>query len=125
MEEESTLFTEWSINVDNVSITNFQFSENFNKAIETKQVAEQEALTAKNQLEKIKIEAEQKVAMAQAEAQSLKLQKQEITPVMVELRKVEVQKAMVEKWNGEGAIVPQMVLGNTNGIILSPHTNTK
>lgn len=109
----------YNIVVDNVSITNFKFSEQFNKAIEQKQVAEQEALTAKNQLDRIKIEAEQKVAMAKAEAESLRLQKAEITPMMVELRKIEVNKIMMDKWNGQGNVVPQTVLGSSSGTIVN------
>jgi regulator of protease activity HflC (stomatin/prohibitin superfamily) len=109
----------YHIIVDNVSITSFLFSEQFNKAIEAKQVAEQDALTAKNKLEQVKVEAEQKIASARAEAESLKLQKQEITPMLLELRKTEVQKAMIDKWDGQGAIVPQVVLGQGQGTILN------
>jgi len=52
--------------VANVAITDFQFSEEFNKAIELKVKAEQEALQAEN--EKIK-----KITMAEAEAEQQKL----------------------------------------------------
>lgn len=104
---------------DNISITNFKFSEQFNKSIENKVQAEQEALTAKNQLERIKIEAEQKIASAKAEAESLRLQNQAVTPLMIELRKLEVQRAMIDKWQGTGAIVPQTVLGSNTGVMLN------
>jgi hypothetical protein len=43
---------------------NFNFSESFNKAIEEKVTAEQEALAAKNKLERIKFEADQRIAEA-------------------------------------------------------------
>ncbi|MBI4667303.1 MAG: prohibitin family protein [Nitrospinae bacterium] len=88
------------IGVDAISITNFKFSSAFNAAIEAKQVAEQDALKAKRELDKVKIEAEQKIANAKAEAESLRLQKQEITPDLIKLREIEVQRAAVEKWNG-------------------------
>lgn len=105
--------------VNNVSITNFVFSEQFNKAIEAKQVAEQEYLRQKNLLEKTKVESEQKITQAKAEAESLKLQNQVVTPLMVELRKIEVTKELIDKWDGQGAIVPQTVLGDSKGLIVS------
>jgi len=51
--------------VEAVTITNFQFSESFQAAIEAKQVAAQRALEAENQLQQIKVEARQAEASAQ------------------------------------------------------------
>lgn len=100
----------YSILVDNVAITNFKFSKEFDNAIEAKQVAEQEALTAKNQLDRIKVEAEQKIASAQAEAEALRLQKQEITPDLIKLRAIEVQNRWIAKWDGK---TPTTVLSDS------------
>lgn len=91
--------------VDNFSIVDFAFSRQFNSAIEAKQTAEQQALKAKRDLERIQIEAEQKIASATAEAKSLELQKQIVTPELIELRKVEAQLMAIEKWNG---VLPQV-----------------
>lgn len=96
------------LTVDAVSITDFNFSQEFNAAIEAKQQAEQLALKAKRDLERIKTEAEQKIAQAQAQAESLRLQKEQVTPQLVELRKIEAQMAAIEKWNG---VLPQYVGG--------------
>ena len=96
------------IKVDDFNIVNFQFSEEFNKAIEAKVTAEQEKLKAVMDLERIKIEKEQIITQAQAEAESLRLQKQEITPDLIKLRKIEVQRLAIEKWNG---IMPQVTGG--------------
>jgi regulator of protease activity HflC (stomatin/prohibitin superfamily) len=93
--------------VDDFSITNFAFSHSFNAAIEAKQEAEQLALKAKRDLERIEVEAQQKVAMANAEAASLKAQKQEITPDLIKLREIEVQRMAIDKWDGH--------LPNVNG----------
>jgi regulator of protease activity HflC (stomatin/prohibitin superfamily) len=93
--------------VDDFSITNFAFSHSFNAAIEAKQEAEQLALKAKRDLERIEVEAQQKIAMANAEAASLKAQKQEITPDLIKLREIEVQRLAIEKWDGK--------LPNVNG----------
>jgi regulator of protease activity HflC (stomatin/prohibitin superfamily) len=86
--------------VDDFNIVNFQFSEEFDKAIESKVTAEQLKLKAERDLERILIEKEQKIAQAQAEAEALRLQKQEITPDLVRLREIEAQIRAIEKWDG-------------------------
>jgi regulator of protease activity HflC (stomatin/prohibitin superfamily) len=97
--------------IEEVSIVNFDFSPSFNEAIEKKVTAEQNALAAKNKLEQIKFEAEQKVVTAEAEAKALALQKAQITPDLIALRQLEVQKLAIEKWNGQmptitGGVMP-------------------
>lgn len=90
-------------------ITDFDFSPEFSRAIEAKQIAEQDALKAKRDLDRIKIEAEQKVAQARAEAEGLRLQREAITAQLLELRKIEAQKLAIEKWNG---VLPQTMMGD-------------
>ncbi|MBI5408153.1 MAG: prohibitin family protein [Nitrospirae bacterium] len=97
-----------NIAVDAFSIVSFSFSKVFTEAIESKQTAEQLALKAKRDLERIKIEAEQKVAAARAEAESLRLQRANISPDLIELRKIEANLKAIEKWNG---ILPQVTGG--------------
>lgn len=87
--------------LDEINITEFKFSEEFNKAIEQKQIAEQQALKSKLDLERIKIEKEQTITQAQATAESLRLQKQEVTPELVKLREIEAQLKAIEKWDGK------------------------
>ena len=89
------------IKVEAFNVINFDFSEEFNKAIENKQIAQQQALKAEQDLNRIKIEAEQKTVQAKAEADALKLQKQEITADLLELRRIEAQLKAIEKWNGQ------------------------
>ncbi|MFT7037024.1 MAG: regulator of protease activity HflC (stomatin/prohibitin superfamily) [Cyclobacteriaceae bacterium] len=89
-----------NIAVDAFSIINFSFSQTFTDAIEAKQTAEQNALKAKRDLDRIKVEAEQTVAAATAEAEALGLQKMNITPDLIELRKIEANLKAIEKWNG-------------------------
>ena len=69
---------EHNIAVDAFSIVGFSFSKIFMEAIESKQTAEQLALKAKRDLDRIKIEAEQKITAARAEAESLRLQRGQI-----------------------------------------------
>lgn len=89
-------------------ITDFDFSAEFAHAIEAKQIAEQGALKARRDLDRIKIEAEQKVAQARAEADGLRLQREAITPQLLELRRIEAQKAAIDKWNG---VLPATMMG--------------
>lgn len=91
------------ITVEDVNIVDFNFSPEFNTAIEEKQVAEQRTIKATNDLARIKVEAQQKIEQAKAEAESLRLQKQELTPELVQLR-------AIEKWNG---VMPQVTGGST------------
>lgn len=85
--------------VDEINITSFDFSEAFNEAIEAKVTAEQLKLKAERDLERIKIESDQKIAEAVGKAQAIRIEAQALrsNPKVVELR-------WIEKWNGE---VPQ------------------
>ena len=91
--------------VTEVSITDFQFDDKYQAAVEAKQVAEQKALTARNDLARIKVEAEQalaraegkaqaEVARAEAEAKAQELLRKTITSEIVLLR-------AIEKWDGQ------------------------
>lgn len=84
--------------VDEVSITDFSFSSAFNKAIEEKVTAEQEALQAKNVLEKVKFQADQRIAQAKAEAEAIRIQVESISK---QGGQSYVQMKAIEKWNGK------------------------
>lgn len=96
------------IKVDDFNIVNFQFSEEFDKAIEQKVTAEQFKLKAVMDLERIKVEKEQKITQAQAEAEALRIQKQVITKELIQLRNIEMQMSAIEKWNG---VMPEATSG--------------
>lgn len=89
-----------------VNITDFDFSQEFNKAIEEKVTAEQRALKAARDLDRIKLEAEQAVATAEGQARALRAQRLEVTPELIRLREVENQRLALERWNGQ---LPQFV----------------
>ncbi len=97
-----------NISVDAFSIVSFSFSKIFTDAIEAKQTAEQNALKAERDLDRIKVEAQQTIAAATAEAEALRLQKMNISPDLIELRKIEANLKAIEKWNG---ILPQVTGG--------------
>jgi regulator of protease activity HflC (stomatin/prohibitin superfamily) len=99
--------------VESVAITHFDFSKNFNDAIEAKVTAEQNALAAKNKLEQVRYEAEQTIAKAKAEAEAIKIQAEAI---QAQGGKDYVQLKAVEKWDGK---MPMYTGGATPFIDLS------
>lgn len=86
----------YGLMVEVFNIVNFDFSEEFNRAVEAKQTAQQNALKAQQDLERIEIEAKQKVTQAQAEADSINLIQETLktSPEYIEYIKW-------GKWNGE------------------------
>lgn len=84
----------YGISVLDVSITDFSFSAEFNKAIEAVQIANQEVAKAKQQLEQAKIDAEKKIAQAEGAAQAQRLQQQTLTQELLEQQ-------WIEKWDGK------------------------
>jgi regulator of protease activity HflC (stomatin/prohibitin superfamily) len=97
------------IYVDNFSIVNFQFTESYEIAVEEKQVAQQEALKAENELVRIKVEAEQQIAKAQADAESIRIQAEALrnNNGLIDLK-------AVEKWNG---VLPYYMMGDATPFI--------
>ncbi len=106
--EEMKILLRWGLEshwiiIDDINIVNFDFSPSFNRAIEEKVTAEQEALAAKNKLERIKFEAEQKVAEAKWKAEAIKIESEALksNPEVLQLR-------ALEKWNW---VLPQVTSG--------------
>jgi regulator of protease activity HflC (stomatin/prohibitin superfamily) len=91
-----------------VSITDFAFSKSFNEAIEAKVTAAQQVLKAERDLQRVKLEAQQQIEQARAQAEALRIQKENVTPALVELRRIEAQIRAIEKWNGQ---MPTYVAG--------------
>jgi regulator of protease activity HflC (stomatin/prohibitin superfamily) len=103
MKELDNKVKKYGIIIDNFNITNFNFSDEFNKAIEEKQVAEQKVLTAKQELEKAKVEAEKKIVQAEAEKKANELKQVSLTDNII-------KEKFIEKWNGE---LPKASGGNS------------
>jgi prohibitin 2 len=87
--------------LDEFAIVNFSFSSSFSSAIEAKVGAEQQKLKADRDLQRIQVEAQQRIASASAEAEGLRLQRMEVTPLLLELRRVENDRLAIAKWNGQ------------------------
>lgn len=93
------------INVTDFNITNIDYSDSFERAVEAKTVAEQEALKAKNMTAKVQEEARQKVISAEAEAKSMAIRANALTQ-----NKNLVEYEAVQKWDGK---LPQYMMGNS------------
>ena len=85
----------YGIVVEDFNLTDFNFSDEYTKAIEEKQVAEQ-------RLEKTKLEAEAKLVEAEATKKANELLKQSLTDELI-------AKQFIEKWDGK---LPTTYAGN-------------
>ena len=108
--------TKKEIIVTDISVTDLDFTEQFLRAVEDKQVADQQAQQAGKLVEKAKRDAEQAIAKSRGEAEALRMQREQVTPALIELRKVDAQLKAIEKWNGVlpgyvGAGVPFISVG--------------
>ena len=108
MDELNKKMNKYGIIVSDFNITNFSFSQEFDKAIEEKQVAEQKVLTAKQELEREKIEAEKKIVAAEAEKKANELKQQSLTDNII-------REKFIEKWDGK---LPT-VMGGSNMLDVS------
>jgi regulator of protease activity HflC (stomatin/prohibitin superfamily) len=114
----------YHIIVDDIYFANIRFSPEYERAIEAKQVAQQQVETQRQVLAQREIEAQQKVASAKGEAESILVVAQgqakaneaisrSISPILVEYKSI-------EKWNGilpqfSGGAVPFIDIGKIGG----------
>lgn len=123
LQDKLDFITDNSIQVESFNIINFKFSYQFTIAIESKVTAEQDALKAKNVLEMIKTQADQKRAEASgiadaqltkatAEAKAIVIQSEALkqSPAILQLR-------YIEKWDGK--LPYTLINGQSQGILLT------
>lgn len=104
-EQVSARLADAPVTVNQLVIANIDYSDAFEKAIEQKQVAMQDAIRAKNKTQQIEEEARQKVISAKAEAESMQIRGDALkaNPGLVSLE-------AVGKWDGRA---PQtLVIGS-------------
>lgn len=94
--------------LERFNVTNFEFSQAFTQAIESKVTAVQNAEAAKNKLEQIKFEAQQKIETAKAEAEAIRIQAQAINS---QGGADYVQLQAVSKWDGH---LPTQMIPNAS-----------
>jgi prohibitin 2 len=84
------------VEIQDLSIVNVAFSEDYEKAIEAKQVAQQRAEQAKYELQQAQVEAEKKVATARGEAEAIQIRGDALAknPAVIDLE-------LINKWDGK------------------------
>lgn len=106
-------FMAYGLNVSNVSIVNHDFSDEYEKAVEEKKIAEQAVQKAKSEQEKLSVIAENKVKLAEYALKEKELQAKANAIESNSLTPQLLKKMMIEKWNGE---LPK-VQGNSSNLI--------
>jgi prohibitin 1 len=84
----------YGVIVRDVSLINFGFSPEFSKAIEAKQIAEQEAKQAEFTVKKATQDAQAEINRAKGQAEAQRLQRLTLTPELL-------QQQAIQKWNGQ------------------------
>ena len=100
------------VDIQTVAMTNIDFSDAFEKAVEDKMIAEQQQLKAnyenETKIAKAKAEAEAKIVQAEAEAKSNDLLEKSLTEKIL-------RQLYIEKWDGK---LPSTVAGDSTGILI-------
>lgn len=106
----SEKLTPRGIIAEDFNIVNFNFSEGFDKSVEAKVKAEQDAKAAENKLVQVEAEKAQRIAQAEGEAKAIEIQSAAINS---QGGANYVQKLAIDKWDGKlpvqmipGAVVP-------------------
>lgn len=110
-----------------------RFTAAIEQAITQKTQAITDAERARNQLAVTQAEVAKSVAEAEGEARSAierargeaeanRLRQASITPQLLEWKKLENQRAFIDRWNGE---LPHTVLGDKNGLMLPLPTESR
>lgn len=97
--------------ISEISLVNFGFSADYQAAIEQKVIATQQKLKAEQDLSRIQVESEQRIAKAKGEAEAIRIQAQAIQS---QGGKDYVQLQAIGKWNGE---LPKYMMGNATPMI--------
>ena len=114
------------VRIEAINITSFDFSAEFNKAIEAKVTAAQRAEQAKNELERFRFEAQQKVETAKGEAESI-MEKAKAEAEALSLKKPIATMELiwlsaVEKWDGK---LPTHLFGTPPAPVFETGTRSK
>lgn len=104
-------FDPQGIKIEQFSIVDFGFSQAISAAIESKQVAQQEAEKAVYNKQKAEQDAQAEIERAKGQAESQRLLNATASDKTVELKRLEVQQAAIAKWNG---VMPTTNAGEGN-----------
>jgi regulator of protease activity HflC (stomatin/prohibitin superfamily) len=107
---------EYFVNVTTVVLTNIDFSDAFESAVEEKMIAEQKQLKAeyenKTKVAQAEADAKAKVVSAEAEAKANELLEKSLTENIL-------REMYIEKWNGE---LPKTVAGESSTVMIPAYS---
>ena len=103
----------FDITVSTISLVNFGFSADYQKAIEQKVIATQQTAKAEQDLRRIQVEAQSRVAQAKGEAEAIAIQAQAIQSNGGQNY---VQLEWIKRWNGK---LPDTVVNGQSGMMLN------
>ncbi len=114
---------DYGIYIEKFNIVNFDFSDEFNNAIEAKQVAEQNLLKTETEQKQVKViaqtDADKKIITAKAEAEAILAQAQAQADANKLLEESLSDKVIayeqIQKWNG---VMPK-VTGSNSGMLIN------
>jgi len=124
-EQLNLRLSSYNLVMEDLSITNFDFSEEFNKAIEQKVTAEQNAQKEQNNLRVIEFQAQQRVLLAKGEAEAARQKAQgdadaiRIVNEQLSRSPSYVDYYLLQKWDGK------MPLALGSGSLLSISNEVK
>ena len=120
----SEKLNDYGIYIEKFNIVNFDFSSEYNEAIEAKQVAEQNLLKTQTEQEQAIVianaEAEKKKIAANATAEALLTEAQAQADANKLLEESLSEKVIayeqIQKWNG---VMPKVTSGDSNGLLIN------
>lgn len=104
---------QFDISIDSISLVNFAFNAEYQKAVEAKVIATQQKQKAEQDLERIKVEAQSRIAEAEGEAKAIAIQAQAIQSSGGQQY---VQLQWINKWDGK---MPDTVVNGGSGVMLN------
>jgi regulator of protease activity HflC (stomatin/prohibitin superfamily) len=108
-----TKMAPFNIAVSNISLVNFGFSQAYQQAIEDKVISAQKTAKAQQDLERIKVEANSRIAQADGEAKAIAIQ---AAAIQSNGGANYVQLQWIEKWDGK---LPTTVLGGDTKTLMN------
>jgi regulator of protease activity HflC (stomatin/prohibitin superfamily) len=105
--------SQFDISIDSISLVNFAFNAEYQKAVEAKVIATQQKQKAEQDLERIKVEAASRIAQAEGEAKAIAIQAQAIQSNGGQQY---VQLQWIDKWDGK---MPNTVVNGSQGMMLN------
>lgn len=109
--ELATKLGKYSIVVSDISLVNFGFSPEYQKAIEAKVIATQSKLQAEQDLARIEVEAKQTIAKAEGRAKAIQIETQAINS---QGGASYVQLKAIERWDGK---LPSTIAGGATPFV--------